>query len=1078
MDSSFLKFFLSLSVHVASHEECIINLWENEKLGKAKLQVNNQSGKSFFGQLADKRKNMLAAMIQSGQVWMQDVWQQEYDEEVFLVETEMSVMPQAGEEKGSHILVIHKGYCVFGESSEANKENINHLSYFVKKNEASRLLERKSDFIQMLLESSLLLMNAELEEVDDVLLDVLGRIGQYFKVGRSYVFFYNEARKTYSNTHEWCAPGVEAFRDVLQDLILDEHPFLNEELLKGRPLVLNNVGEIPSTYQNELDLLVSQGIKSLLLFPFFDKGHFLGFLGFDAVEHYIEWLDDEVMLTRVLANSINAILLRKDLEEKEILHSRQLQTVLDTAPGFIFVKDMESRFILANQAFADYFGLNVKDIVGNTDADLGIDPEHAERFAAVDRQVIETGKPIVILEQQIKKVEGDSIWVQTHKVPFDLPGSDKGAVLGISVDISDRKKIEDALRESEERYRMLIENQTDLVVKVDMEGRFLFVSPNYCKTFGKKEDELLGKSFLPLVHPEDREHTEREMEKIYIPPYSCYLEQRALTVDGWKWFAWSDTAILNDQGKVIEIIGVGRDITLRKEMEEDIRSKDERWQFAIESSEFGVWDWNLITNDIFYSKTYIEMLGYNEAEYEMNFGQWEKLVHPADLTEVKDAIFLHLSGNTPYYYCEYRMKCKDGSYKWISDRGKVFSFNVNGLPSRMMGTHVDITEQKIAEKLREEIAVAQKSVEFKQNFLANMSHEIRTPLTGIMGMTDVMAKTSLSDKQTEYLNIIRFSLDNLREIINQILDYSKIEAGKLKLYPRQFYMADLVQNVKLLFGSICINKDIEFITHLSENVPNVLVTDFQRLVQVVNNLVSNAVKFTEKGIVEMRVDAVGVDNSSEQLVKIEVSDTGKGIRPELQEKLFKPFSEIDQGDIRNFEGAGLGLSICKELVNLMGGEIGFQSSFGEGSRFWFTFKAFRGDETFGSLKEMNLRAQFEKKLRILLVEDKKVNQKVIGLLLENEGHSVEVAENGLICLEKFAPGKYDVILMDVQMPEMDGITATHKLKEQYKDLPPVIGLSANAFEGDREKYMALGMDEYLTKPVRIEEFNGIIGRFF
>ncbi|MBS4014700.1 MAG: response regulator [Bacteroidetes bacterium] len=386
---------------------------------------------------------------------------------------------------------------------------------------------------------------------------------------------------------------------------------------------------------------------------------------------------------------------------------------------------------------------------------------------------------------------------------------------------------------------------------------------------------------------------------------------------------------------------------------------------------------------------------------------------------------------------------------------------------------------KESEELRRQVELANKSAEFKQNFLANMSHEIRTPLTGLVGMIELLGQTPLNHQQQDYINTLKQSTENLHEIINQVLDYSKIEAGKLKLNIKTFQFQALLINAKKLFSSIC-DKEISFEIHVEEEVPLFINADKSRIMQVINNLISNAVKFTSRGKISLNVKHVNTDSlTHETTIKIEVADTGLGIKPEKHNQLFIPFAQIDEMDTRDYDGTGLGLSICKELVKLHGGDIGFESEYKVGSTFWFTFKAKVADwEEMPSLLSSDEAFNSSKSLRIMLVEDKKINQKVISLMLSSIGHKVTCVNNGEEALSAFVPGAYDMILMDVQMPVMDGIAATQALKEKYADVPPVVGLSANAFEGDSEKYKKLGMDDYITKPLKYEDFTEVVNKFF
>jgi signal transduction histidine kinase/CheY-like chemotaxis protein len=404
-------------------------------------------------------------------------------------------------------------------------------------------------------------------------------------------------------------------------------------------------------------------------------------------------------------------------------------------------------------------------------------------------------------------------------------------------------------------------------------------------------------------------------------------------------------------------------------------------------------------------------------------------------------------------------------------------FNLNNAHNELIDKNMLLAESQ--EQLKEQLLKINQQgeiIKFKQNFLANMSHEIRTPLNGIIGMGNILSQTSLDNDQMEYITILKQSGENLMEIINQVLDFSKIESGKMQLNPSSFDLADLETSAQVLFKSIC-HKNIDFSSSIDPQIPKYIHADKSRITQVINNLISNAVKFTNEGEIKLWF-LLDKETDNDLTLKVMVTDTGMGIQDEQKEKLFRPFSRIHESEYREIEGTGLGLSICRELAVLHGGETGLESTYGKGSKFWFTFVA-------GKVKvapdtdlesEMQSFSLNKTDLRILLVEDKAVNQKVISLILSSVGHKVSIVENGLEALKAFDPDKFDLILMDIQMPVMDGVTATKRLREMHGGLPPIIGLSANAFEGDREKYMSIGLDEYITKPFQKEAFDAALKR--
>ncbi|MFW5725199.1 MAG: response regulator [Bacteroidota bacterium] len=391
----------------------------------------------------------------------------------------------------------------------------------------------------------------------------------------------------------------------------------------------------------------------------------------------------------------------------------------------------------------------------------------------------------------------------------------------------------------------------------------------------------------------------------------------------------------------------------------------------------------------------------------------------------------------------------------------------------------DLSETLKQEELKKQVTIAREAARFKQNFLAEMSHEIRTPLTGVIGMIDILKKTNLDSEQEGHVDILKMAADDLKEIINQVLDYSKIEAGKIPLNTSAFQVSNIFRKAEKLFFSIC-NKQITFHLDQDQQIPEYIIGDELRIMQIINNLVTNAVKFTHKGKILLSSKLLpGQSPSGEFTIRFSVTDTGKGIPVELQKILFNPFTQIEEQNSPGIEGTGLGLAICKELAKLHGGAIGVESEPGVGSTFWFTVGV-RAKEEKNTSKTPAAHQEDEivfSPIRILLAEDNRVTQNVLRLLLSSFGHDVTVASNGEEVISKYQSGLFDLILMDIQMPVMNGVEATRNLREKHNNLPPIVGLSANALEGDREKYLGKGLDEYLTKPFNQEEFCILLKKF-
>lgn len=391
----------------------------------------------------------------------------------------------------------------------------------------------------------------------------------------------------------------------------------------------------------------------------------------------------------------------------------------------------------------------------------------------------------------------------------------------------------------------------------------------------------------------------------------------------------------------------------------------------------------------------------------------------------------------------------------------------------------------LQKELYKELKVANEKAEAATNakslYLASMSHEIRTPLNGIIGMLDLLFKTELAENQQKIAHIIRLSSNNLQEIINDILDFSKIEAGHVDLESIKFELKKEVEEVVKMLSFRAEQTTVDLVIEFDENIPQYIVGDPMRFRQILINLVNNALKFTSNGKVTIHVKLISTLNS-QNLIRIDVVDTGIGISEEGQQKLFKSFSQVETSTTRQFGGTGLGLAISKSLVELMNGEIGVHSKIGEGSTFWFQINFGVCDSVAISTTELIGKAQVtddQKKIRILLAEDNLINQKVALFNLNRMGFDVEVAENGRIACQMFKDNNFDLILMDIQMPEMDGVVATKEIRkfENENSVPQpviIVAMTANALKGDREKYLAAGMNDYISKPYKPDELEEVI----
>ena len=779
--------------------------------------------------------------------------------------------------------------------------------------------------------------------------------------------------------------------------------------------------------------------------------------------------------------------------EEELAYERfLLVTLMDNSLDYIYFKDTQGRFLRISRALAGYFGMDDPvQAIGKSDFDI-FDAERAEQYMADEREVMKTGEPVMDKEEEQPWADGRTRWISTTKVPLRNAQGEVIGTFGVSRNITTRKRAEKVLQDSQALYSSLVENLPVSVFRKDLEGRIVFGNRRYCETLGHPLEELLGKTDFELFPP--------ELAKKYRKDDATVLA----TGEGWE------------------------------DVEEHRKPNGEM--------------------------TYVHVLK----------------------TPVRDA---------------------------------------QGSVTGIQGVFWDVTARKQAEAALE---VAKEAAEAanraKSDFLANMSHEIRTPMNAIIGMTELVLDTRLTDSQQDYLKMVRESGDALLALINDILDFSKIEAGKLELESVPFDLRESLGDTMKSLAMRAHSKGLELVCEIQSDVPERLVGDPGRLRQIVVNLVGNAVKFTETGEVVL---TVGYESRSdgEVVLHFAVSDTGIGIPEDKAAHIFEAFEQADSTTTRRFGGTGLGLAISSRLVESMGGQIGVESRVGQGSTFHFTAKfpvatgdaptgptlkpavirdtpvlivddnatnrrilremlgnwgmrpttaesvrealpLLRGahqagepyalvltdanmpdvdgfalakeikeDRMLGSTiimmltsgdrhgdvtrcEELGLAAYLLKPvkqselfdaivlalgvsemedapsskaaaeeiaqllpLRVLLAEDSLVNQRLAVGLLEKHGHTVVVACHGREAVATLQSQSFDVVLMDVQMPEMDGFEATAAIRHQEKGTGrhiPIVAMTAHAMKGDRERCLAAGMDSYVSKPIRAGQLFQVI----
>jgi PAS domain S-box-containing protein len=636
-----------------------------------------------------------------------------------------------------------------------------------------------------------------------------------------------------------------------------------------------------------------------------------------------------------------------------------------------------------------------------------------------------------------------------------------------------------ALHGSEERFRLATDALNGFVFERDLVSGATIRSGRLLEQFGLNPltgTGTDGSDLLALVHPDDRERVLEYFRSVDSNGYAHGIEYRLRDAQNAFRFVLSRRLVItSSSGQPQRVVGCVVDVSEQHHLEQARRLAEERLARAVRGTRDGPWEYEVATDAYWLTPFFMELIGYEHGELPPTREVMAGLIHPDDIEMQQQAFKRHLAGAGPYDV-EFRVRTKTGDYRWFRSRGTC-ERSPDGSPLRMSGALQDVTERRqYQEALIEATETAAAASRAKSAFLANMSHEIRTPMNGVIGMTELLLETQLDATQRDYTETIRDSATALLTVINDILDFSKIEAGKLDLETIDMDLRDTAEDVGRLLALQAHAKGLELTADIDPAVPDLVQGDPGRLRQILVNLGSNAVKFTERG--EVAIDVRVVESSATgTVIRCSVRDTGPGIPKEQLDKLFLPFAQLDASTTRRFGGTGLGLSIVRRLVELMHGDTGVESEIGVGSTFWFTAR-------FGiaARRHIDLDAQergFEGR-HVLVVDDNATNRRVLSGQLAICGLNPVVAANAEQAMRELidaavAHQPFDVALLDFHMPECDGaelatrINADARLKSTR-----LVLLTSAGHRGDAQRFAELGFAAYLLKPITQRELVGCL----
>ncbi len=680
---------------------------------------------------------------------------------------------------------------------------------------------------------------------------------------------------------------------------------------------------------------------------------------------------------------------------------------------------------------------------------------------------------------------------------------------GMNVSLRQAEAARTALHEASRLLETLVQASPLAICVLDRANRVLLWNPAAQQLFGWTSTEVIGGP-LPFVPADRREESHRIVERVLAGESFSGVEVRRQRKDGSPLHIRLHTAPLRDPGgRVDGVLGIMEDITGRKQAEEARRLSEERLRLAMDATRDGIWDWNLVTNEVYHSPNDLALLGHQPG-IALNNTDWLRHVLEEDQPRAKAAMEAHLNG-ADAYEVRYRVRAQNGDIRWILSRALVIARSPGGKPLRLVGTHQDVSNQVRYEEelaatneelastneellqandelmseidrrrqmegaLRAATAQAEAASRAKSEFLANISHEIRTPLNGMLGMLQLLRDTPQTLEQGDYTGTALDSGRHLLTILNDVLDFSQMEAGALRLTSEPLDVAAVLASVDKLFGPACRARGLGFSVYADPALSRQSMRgDPARLRQVLFNLAGNAVKFTEKGSVRLEAFPLPPNGPGEARVFFSVADTGIGIDDMHIAGIFQPFTQADGSLTRRHQGTGLGLAIVKNLVELMGGNVVLESEPGQGSTVSFCIRTAAGEPVAPAAAETPDPAA-DRSLRVLVVEDDAVNRTLTARFLGKLGHVSAVARDGQEALDILRRERFDCVLMDVQMPVLDGIATTLAIRAEPglggPERIPIIALTAHAMLGDRERCLEAGMDGYLSKPVELEELS-------
>ncbi len=770
--------------------------------------------------------------------------------------------------------------------------------------------------------------------------------------------------------------------------------------------------------------------------------------------------------------------------------SSELLVVIDT--NFVIVAASNAFLKTSATVRENIVGCNIFEVFPDNPNDITAKGEEKIRasFNRVIKNKTEDVLPVIRYDIAKPSSEGDRFetkyWKIIHSPILDANNNVK-YIIQRAEDVTENETLVELLdvehkalklvEDSEKRYNMMLMKSPFAFAILKGKEMVITLANDAVKEIWGKGKDLEGKPLLEILPEIKDSEFPALLDKVYTTGIPFTGEELVAPVfrngkleDVYFYFVYQPYLEADETISGVTIIAyeVTEQVIAKKKVEEsehEIREIKEQLELSIKTGKIGVWFWDVKKDKLTWNDEQKEIYGFSASEEITSATQFNDLIVPEDLKRIEED---QSAGTKIEHEYDFRIIRKhNGELRWIKSRAKN-TLDQQGTLQYISGVNIDITDQVIAKSKAEAAQlVAENAMHAKQQFLSNMSHEIRTPMNIIMGFANVLLKSELDKTQQEYLTAIKVSADSLLVLINDILDLAKVDAGKMTFEQTPFNLATSLSAMLQLFDIKMKEKNLALAEQFDIAIPEIIIGDPLRLRQIILNLISNAVKFTEVGKITMRVALLKQD-AEKVTIEFTITDTGIGIPKNKLEHIFDDFEQATDENSRLYGGTGLGLTIVKKLIELQGGTIQVESELGKGSSFSFQLSFIKTDQKIQRETELVLSEQAElKNISVLVAEDAEFNQLLIKIILANFGFEVDIAGNGKIAIEKLQQNKYDLILMDLHMPEMNGFEATKYIRQKMNSQIPIIALTAAVTTVDVDKCEAFGMNDYISKPIDV-----------